>query len=238
MHAIHRFPLPLGGGAPAQRVNISTYSFLRSQPVDGIFPLTAYAAHDFLQKCVFMFNASYRVYLFAFLIFCVCSSKNIIIYNEETLVAASFCLFVLFVFHYFGNTLKEALDERGENIKVECQNFLHHKQHFLEELSGEHEKIGQLGGNLSRLMDFTKETITHLTRAGGESLETTFSQQIIQKCAHLRPSQGEQLQDIMAKNQLPLVLCRALGKRGEKPHQLDAKVLKNAIQLLISTARK
>ena len=95
-----------------------------------------------------MFNASYRVYLFAFLIFCVSSSKNIIIYNEETLVAASFFLFVLFVFHYFGNTLKSALDERGENIKVECQNFLHHKQHFLEELSGEHEKIGQLRGNL------------------------------------------------------------------------------------------
>ena len=65
------------------------------------------------RKCLFMFNASYRVYLFAFLIFCVCSSKNIIIYNEETLVAASFCLFVLFVFHYFGNTVKEALDERG-----------------------------------------------------------------------------------------------------------------------------
>ncbi len=184
-----------------------------------------------------MFNASYRVYLFAFLIFCVCSSKNIIIYNEETLVAASFCLFVLFVFHYFGNTLKSALDERGENILVECQNFLHHKQHFLEELSGEHEKIGQLRANLSRLMGFTKEMLTHLTRAGGESLETTFSQQMIQKCAHLR-GHGEQLQDIMAKNQLPLVLCRALGKGGGKPHQLDANSLKNAQQLLISTGRK
>ena len=168
----------------------------------------------------------------------MCSSKNIIIYNEETLVAASFSLFVLFVFHYFGNTLRSALDERGENIKVECQNFLHHKQHFLEELSGEHEKIGQLRANLSRLLLFTKETLSHLTRAGGESLEATFSQQMVQKCTHLRFSQGQQLQDIMAKNQLPLVLCRALKKKGEKPHQLDARVLKNAIQLLISTARK
>ena len=195
-----------------------------------------------------MFNAPYRVYLFAFLIFCVLSSKNIIIYNEETLVALSFVLFVLFVFHYFGNTLKESLDERSESIKAECQNFLHYKEESLDTLHKEHKKIGHLKKGLSQLMDFTKETTRHLTLSGGDSLQGTFSQQMIQKCITLRSFESnlqQKLQNLMATNQLPLVLvhCTKQGKAltkgsGEKSNQLDGKVLQNAIALLISSARR
>ncbi len=188
-----------------------------------------------------MFNASPKAYLFAFLVFCVFSSKNIIIYNEETLVTLSFCLFVLFVFHYFGNTVKESLDERSEGIRVECQNFLHYKQQSLQELAAEHNKIGQLQSALSQLMHFTKETIGQLTRTGAHSLETHFSQQMIQKCSELRGGQLQQkLQDLMARNQLSLVLveCAKQKKGGEKSKNLDSKVLKSALQLLVSTVKK
>ena len=57
-------------------------------------------------------NKKIAPYIFAFLAFCVFSSKHIIIYNEEILVFLSFSLFVIFVSFYFGNSIKESLDER------------------------------------------------------------------------------------------------------------------------------
>lgn len=179
-----------------------------------------------------MFNISPRTLLIAFLAFCVLSSKNIIIYNEETLVTLSFVLFVFFVFHYFGNTVKESLDERSEGIKTECQNFLHYKQQSLKELYAEHEKIGQLEAALSQLMQGTKSTITQLTERATFSLENTFSQQMIQKCGELRASQLPQnLQKLMAKNQQQLVLIQC---EKDNLNGLSPSVLRNAIQLLRS----
>ena len=192
-----------------------------------------------------MFNLSPKTYLFAFLVFCVFSSKNIIIYNEETLVTLSFFLFVLFVFHYFGNTVKESLDERSQGIKAECQNFLHYKQRSLQELAVEYKKIGQLQGALTELMLFTKSTGGQLTRTGAQSLETAFSQQLMQKCSELRGGQLQQrLQALMAHNQLSLVLVRCanqgkgLPEGREKSGNLDSKVLKSAVQLLTATGKK
>lgn len=183
-----------------------------------------------------MFNISPKGFLFAFLVFCVLSSKNVIIYNEETLVTLSFFLFVLFVFHYFGNTFKESLDERSEGIKRECQNFLHYKEQSLQELSAEHKKIGRLQTALSQLMNKNKETMAQLTGTGAHSLKSTFSQQMIQKCGELRHFQMPQkLQELIAKSQQQLVLVHC-GK--DFSNHLSASVLKNAIQLLTSTGKK
>ena len=175
-----------------------------------------------------------KKFLFFFLAFCVLSSKNVIIYNEETLVTLSFVLFVLFVFHYFGNTLKESLDERSQAIRVECQNFLQYKEQSLQELLAEHQKIGQLQGALSQLMHFTKGSITQFAATAAPSLATTFSQQMTQKCSELRNLPlAEKVQSVMAENQQRLVLVRC----GKQNH-LSAPVLKNAIQLLTSALKK
>ena len=185
---------------------------------------------------MFNLNFSPKSFLFVFLLFCVCSSKSIIIYNEETLVAISFCLFVIFVFHYFGNTVKESLDERSENIKIECQDFLHYKEQSLQQLFAEHQKIGQLENAASQLMRFTKEQIQGCTATSAHSLEKTFSQQIIQKCNELRVSQlPQKLQGLIASLQQKLVLTYC-GKA--QSNHLSAAVLKNAIQLLTSTVKK
>ena len=177
------------------------------------------------------FNLSARTLFIAFLVLCVFSSKNIIIYNEETLVTISFALFALFVWNYFGNTVKDSLDERGEGIKTECQNFIDYKEESLQQLSAEHQKIGQLETALSQLLICTKETMARLTKTGKESLESTFSQQIKQKCAELGASQlSVDLQNLMAKNQQQLVLVRSKGIDN-----LSSSVLANAIRLVKST---
>ena len=184
-----------------------------------------------------MFNASPKAYLFAFLLFCVCSSKNIIIYNEETLITLSFCLFIFFVFHYFGNTVKESLDERSQGIRAECQNFSIYKQQSLQELAAEHKKIGDLQSALSQLQLFTKENCEQLTKTGAQSLKTHFSQQIIQKCGELRAGQLHQkLKSLMARNQLDLVLFYC-AQQGGNDSNLGKGALKRALQLLKSTIK-
>ena len=185
-----------------------------------------------------LFNGSPKAYVFAFLVFCVLSSKNILIYNEETLITLSFCLFFFFVIHYFGNTVKESLDERSQGIKAECQNFSIYKQQSLQELAAEHKKIGELESALSQLQLFTKENCAQLTQTGAQALKTQFSQQIIQKCGELRAGQLQQkLKSLMARNQLDLVLIYCAQQDQAGTGNLGKGALKRALQLVKSTIK-
>ena len=106
---------------------------------------------------------TYRFYIFAFLAFCVASSKHIIIYNEETLVACSFFLFVFFVARAFGQTITESLNERGHLIQQELQNFLKLKQHSLEHSAELHQRVSHVGHLVAQL---EKSTVQELAQCG------------------------------------------------------------------------
>jgi len=107
-------------------------------------------------------NQKLRFYLFAFLAFCVFSSKHILIYNEETLVAISFFAFIFFVFHYFGDTIKESLNERSQIIQNELENFLNLKHHSLKELLQEHSRVSGLVRTMKTLENFTNNELQFL----------------------------------------------------------------------------
>ena len=181
-------------------------------------------------------NQKVKTLLALFLIFCVFSSKGIIIYNEETLVALSFCLFVLFCLHYFGNTVQESLNERGLAIKSELQNFLFLKQESLQELSQEHKKIAKLQKTLSNLASFTYSEVTRCSASKGRTLNNVFAQQIQQKVGYLDISKSglqQQLQNLIAANIKGAVLLKIDRKPkvgGER--NINAKVIKRSIDLL------
>lgn len=183
-------------------------------------------------------NNQIRLYIFLFLAFCVLSSKNIFIYNEETLVALSFFCFIFFVFHYFGTTIKESLNERSNIIQYELQNYLNIKENSVIELLKEHEKVFGLVNAMKNLDIFTNRELTTLNKNGEKALTTLFTQQIQQKLKKLVFSKGvlqQKLQYLVSENILSNVLLSFQNSKKNKAlsSSLQNKTIKNAIQLLI-----
>jgi len=90
----------------------------------------------------------------ALLIFCVCSSKNFFIYNEEVLVTCSFVIFCWVFYSYFRDSITQSLNSRSETIKMELQNFIRLKQDFQGELIKEHKTIYNCSACLDKMASF------------------------------------------------------------------------------------
>lgn len=182
-------------------------------------------------------NDKVRPYLFAFLAFCVLSSKHIIIYNEELLVAISFLAFVLFTFNYFGDTVKESLDERRMGIKVELERFFLLKKESLKELAMEHQKVSSLRKGLLSLKSFTREEAEAGAKRSVDALKETLSQQIRQRLNQLSFSSlplQTKWQERVASSQLGMVLANLekRWKEGGRGMSWDPKIIEEALRLL------
>lgn len=82
-----------------------------------------------------------RKMLFAAILFiCALSSKKILIYNEEMIVACCFIGFLIFSRKSLGNTFKVTLDERMESIQEELQQFFNPNEVVLLE-SNEQQRL-------------------------------------------------------------------------------------------------
>jgi F0F1-type ATP synthase membrane subunit b/b' len=188
-------------------------------------------------------NEKLRFYLFIFLAFAVLSSKNILIYNEETLVALSFFCFLFFVLHYFGNTIKDSLNERSQVIREELQNFLILKENSFKELLNQHQKVSGLVRAMSVLNNFTRNELNVLNNNAEKALKNMFSSRIENKLKTLVFSKlmvQQKLQYLLSEKIISNVLV-AFPKKGKGATKLGAfqnKALKNAIQSLVLNAQK
>jgi hypothetical protein len=67
-------------------------------------------------------------------IFFICSSKKLFVYNEEGLVLLCFIAFLGFSGSYFGGSVRDFFVERRETIKIELENYLDLRQDHLRNL--------------------------------------------------------------------------------------------------------
>jgi len=189
-------------------------------------------------------NEKLRLYIFGFLAFCVLSSKNIIIYNEETLVTLSFFCFIFFISHYFGTTIKNALNERSEIIQQELQNFLYIKENSFKELLTEHQKVSGLVKALKTLSHFTTTELSTLNSNSQKALVNVFIDQIYLKLKTLSFSKlmlQQKLQYLISENILSNVLLSYQQTKNDKIKSgtlVSQNTIQNAIQLLINSKNK
>ncbi len=169
-------------------------------------------------------NKKIAPYIFVFLAFCVISSKHIIIYNEEILVALSFLFFVVFVSYYFGDNIKESLDERSNTIKLELQNFLNLKKDSLHTLYKIHEKAFSSEKFINNLMKFTDIKITNKIKGSEKALKNLFAKEIYTKLKNLSNSNVSvkyKFQEIISQQLLEAVLTKNQRKSMNRNIQLD-----------------
>jgi hypothetical protein len=190
-------------------------------------------------------NEKLRLYIFGFLAFCVLSSKNIIIYNEETLVALSFLCFIFFVSRYFGTTIKDSLNERSQVIQQELQNFLNIKENSFKELLSEHQKVSGLVQALKTLSIFTTNELLTLNSNSQKALKNVFIDQIQMKLKTLVFSKlmlQQKLQYLLSESILANVLLSYQTTKNNKTQPnisvVSQKTIQNAIQLLLESKNK
>lgn len=183
-------------------------------------------------------NLSFKSVLILFALFCVASSKGILIYNEETLVGLSFLSFVIFSFHYFGNRLQESLDSRSFLIKSEQENLNKLKQENLSKVVAEHKKIANLKAILSQVAKFTEQELLQSKSSGAQSisLSNRFNFQVEQKLNQFQSSKNALefgLRKSIASTFYSFVLVKTLkASRKKRLKKLLAMQVKKSIQSL------
>lgn len=79
-----------------------------------------------------------------FIVFLVLSSKQIILYNEEILVAVSFFLFLVFSVQNMSQSLADTLDDRSEALKNELNSYFQAREAWLIRSIEDHQsRLGQ-----------------------------------------------------------------------------------------------
>ena len=166
----------------------------------------------------------------------VCSSKQIFIYNEETLVALCFAGFMVFSFSYFGASIQEFFDQRKEMIQTELQEFSTLKEDCLNNLLMDYQKSSKTVAVLQDMNQFCTDQLVILCNSKEKNLQLDFSSQLEQKLCGLSNSQKlleENLQSAISLGFRESVLEEF--QRSQK--ELKAKLIDQALQVFKSGSK-
>jgi F0F1-type ATP synthase membrane subunit b/b' len=104
-----------------------------------------------------LFNKTYKKAFFFFASILV--FKEIIVFNEETLVAISFILFIYFAYNMLKDTIRIELEEKANTIEKELDAYWNIKTKALETLISEYEKQLEIEKHIQNLSQLTQITI-------------------------------------------------------------------------------
>lgn len=126
-----------------------------------------------------------RLYVAGFLLWCVLSSNHILIYNEETLVALSFFLFVYLVHKYAGDSIGASMDSRGQEIAAELEQYLVAREAALQALSQAHKATTHLQPHMASLGHGVTQAMSHYAAGCSNMVQRDITRGIEARCAYL-----------------------------------------------------
>jgi F0F1-type ATP synthase membrane subunit b/b' len=126
-----------------------------------------------------------KILLGGLLAFCVLSSKHIVLYNEEILVACSFLAFLVFCFHTLSDTVAESFQARSDAIQTELQNYLTLKEDYVQDLLSQHKEQLDLHTALTLLKEFSVTDMHAIGSSRERTLQSLFAHQVQHKLKSL-----------------------------------------------------
>lgn len=172
-----------------------------------------------------------RWYVSAFLLWCVLSSKHILIYNEETLVALSFFLFVYLTYTYAGDAIGESLDSRGQDIAQELQHYLQVRGDSLQALAQAHGATRGLGQHMHTLGHRVESLLQAYVATCGGHVRGAIHRGIDQRCHHVYHMQQGQTPRIVGALAQALPGC-VLLEYAQHTDRVSQKSLETALKAL------
>lgn len=125
-----------------------------------------------------------------FLSLCVAMTKCIVVFNEETLVALTFVLFLDFSLFYFSETVQESLDQRSTQIQKEMErSYVQRKQVLLESI----EELKKESTFPDSIVSFSKLTVETMRMIAPPEMRSLLSTQIRGRMNAIRSSRGKNL---------------------------------------------
>jgi hypothetical protein len=176
-------------------------------------------------------NNKVRMYVAAFLLWCVLSSKHILIYNEETLVALSFFLFVYLTYKYAGDSIGASMDSRGQEIAAELEQFLVAREEALQNLAESHKATSQLHTHIASLGSGVTQNMTNYANSCADMVHRDIVRSIDNRCAYLSTisaNTSARMLDRLAAGLPALVML----EHGREASGVSSNTLKQALAAL------
>lgn len=116
-----------------------------------------------------------------FLVIVVFTSKEILLYNEETLVLICFILFIMFAYKNISDSVVEMFKERSDKIYKDLDYYYGIQAELLESLVSYHERQVTIYDEVHSISSFSKSEIERIVSSRQAYLEYEIANQLKSK---------------------------------------------------------
>ena len=134
--------------------------------------------------------------VFILILLLAATSKELLVYNEETLVLASFIFFVAVMSKSLKDVTVSTLLARGAALQKELEDNILVRADILSKLISYHQKKIQLFHEVNELLSFSSSQLSLLLQKRQSSLQFHIANQVEQKLKRILERESKVLQDI------------------------------------------
>lgn len=165
-----------------------------------------------------------------FLIIVVFTSKEILLYNEETLVLICFILFVMFAYKNISDSFVAMFQERSDKIYKDLDYYYGIQEDLLKSLVSYHERQADIHDEVQSISTFSKSEIERIVSSRQAYLEHEIANQLRSKLDSVVLKEQSIMREIQAD--LSAWLADSVSKEfrtGENASKSREALVKEAI---------